>query len=534
MNFSILVCDNVHQEGVNLLLQRTGFRVELNADPSPDSLRPKLAECHALVVRSATKVTGELLQGAPNLKVIGRAGTGVDNIDVNEATRRGIVVMNTPGGNTVAAAEQTIALIMAAHRHIPQAVASMKMGKWEKKRFQGREMAGKTLGVIGLGRIGSLVAERGRHGLKMNVLGYDPVTTPETAARLGARLCSLDELYEGSDVITVHTPLSKDTEGLIDARAFGKMKEGVVIVNCARGGIIDEEALLEALESGKIACAALDVFKQTPPSLHPLVEHPAVIATPHLGASTGEAQVNVAVSIAKQIIDYLEQGLIRNAVNVPAIDASQIAVIGPYLDLARRMAQFLARISPAGIKAMEVEYRGEIAKWDFHPITNAALVGLLSGFEGSEVNTVNASMIAEQRGIGVSETTVEEAAEPGSSLRIRAGFVNGTCLSVQGALIGRVGYEPRITGIDEFITEAVPAGPMLIVRNRDLPGMIAGMSGALAAARINIAQMNLSRDRVGGMAMSILNLDSPADESTLDTIRGIEGITSVEQVIVDS
>ncbi len=533
MEYRILVCDNVHQEGVNLLVQRPGFRVDVNTDPSPDTLKAKIAECHALVVRSAAKVTEDLLKAAHNLKVVGRAGTGVDNIDVPEATRRGIVVMNTPGGNTVAAAEQTIALIMAAHRHIPQAVASMKTGKWEKKRFQGREMAGKTLGVIGLGRIGSMVAERGRHGLKMKVLGYDPVTTPETAARLGAKLGTLEELYQKSDVITVHTPLSKETEGLIDARAFARMKDGVIIVNCARGGIIDEQALLEALESGRIACAALDVFKQTPPAVHPLVIHPRVIATPHLGASTGEAQVNVAVSIAKQIIDYLEKGVIRNAVNVPAIDASQMAVIGPYLDLAHRLAQFLARIAPAGINAMEVQYRGEIAKSNFRPITNAALVGMLSGVEGAEVNEVNASVIAEQRGIGVSETTVGEGAEPGSSLRLRATFVDGNCLSVHGALIGRVGYEPRITGIDEFVTEAVPYGPMLIVQNRDVPGMIAGMSGALAAAGINIAQMNLSRDRVGGMAMSILNLDSPAEESTLESVRGIEGITSVKQVIVD-
>lgn len=534
MKYCILVCDNVHEEGVRLFVQRPDFQVDLQSDLAGDSFKSKLTECHALIVRSATKVTSDVLKAAANLKVVGRAGTGVDNIDVQEATRRGIVVMNTPGGNTVAAAEQTIALIMAAHRHIPQAAASMKLGKWEKKRFQGREMAGKTLGVIGLGRIGSLVAERGRNGLKMSVLGYDPVTTPETASRLGARLCSLDELYRSSDVITVHTPLSKETEGLIDAKAFAKMKEGVIIVNCARGGIIDETALLEALQSGKIACAALDVFKQTPPSLHPLVDHPRVIATPHLGASTGEAQVNVAVSIAKQIIDYLEKGVIRNAVNVPAIDASQMALIGPYLDLAHRLAQFLARISSTGIKAVEVEYRGDLAKWDFHPITNAALVGMLSGFEGSEVNTVNASVIAAHRGIGVSETTVDEGADSGSSLRIRATFVDGTDLSVQGALIGRIGYEPRITGIDEFVTEAVPEGPMLIVKNRDVPGMIAGMSGALAEAKINIAQMNLSRDRVGGIAVSILNIDSPAVESTLDRIRGIEGITSVRQVIVDS
>jgi D-3-phosphoglycerate dehydrogenase len=500
---------------------------------APDELKRILGNYHGLVIRSATKVTKELLETATQLKVIGRAGTGLDNVDVAEATRRGIVVMNTPGGNSIATAEHTISMIMAAHRHIPQAVASMKEGKWEKKKFQGREMTGRTLGIIGLGKIGALVAKLAGRGLKMNVLGYDPVTTAEAASQMGVTIATLDEIFRRCDIITVHTPLNDETRDMVDADAFAAMRNGVIIVNCARGGIINEDALLAALESGKVAAAALDVMTVSPPGKHPLVMHPKVIMTPHLGASTGEAQINVAVAIAEQIIDYLEQGVAKNAVNVPTVDAKLSLKIGPYLDLAHRLAQFVTGLTPEGLVALEMVYSGEITGWDFKPITNAALVGLLSRFEGLEVNQVNAPMIAQERGIKVSQTTLTESADHGSSLEIKIKTKDGTVRSAQGALIRRKGREPRIIGIDTFVTEAVPAGPMLVVTNRDVPGMIAGMSGALAAGGINIAQMNLSRDRAGGMAMSIINIDEPAEEATLDAIRSIDGILSVNQVILD-
>ncbi len=533
MTHRILVSDNVHQQGIDRFTSRPGFAVEVKIGLPPDELTKILGDYHALVIRSATKVTKDLLEAATQLKVIGRAGTGLDNVDVVEATRRGIVVMNTPGGNSMATAEHTIGMIMAAHRHIPQAVASMKEGKWEKKKFQGREMTGRTLGIIGLGRVGALVAKLAWRGLKMNVLGYDPVTTSEAAAQMGVTLASLDEIFRRSDVITVHTPLNDDTRNMVDGAAFALMKNGVIVVNCARGGIINEEALLEALESGKVASAALDVMTVSPPGKHPLAMHPNVITTPHLGASTSEAQINVAVAIAEQIIEYLEKGVARNAVNVPTIDVKLSLKIGPYLDLARRLAQFLAGLMPQGIVALEMVYSGEIAGWDFKPITNSALVGLLSGFEGLEVNQVNAPVIAQERGIRVSQTTLTESADHGSSLEIKVKAKDGSMRSAQGALIRRKGDEPRIIGIDSFVTEAVPAGPMLVVTNRDIPGMIAGMSGVLAENGINIAQMNLSRDRAGGMAMSIINIDTPAGETTLDAIRNIDGILSVKQVILD-
>jgi D-3-phosphoglycerate dehydrogenase len=485
------------------------------------------------VIRGATKVNAEILEKASQLKVIGRAGAGVDNIDVREATRRGIVVMNVPGGNAVATAEHTISLIMSAHRHIPQATLSLKGGKWEKKKFQGREMAGRTLGVIGLGKVGGLVAKLGVLGLRMNVLGYDPAMSPDVIAKMGAKPSSLDEIFSKSDVITVHTPLNDETRGLIDEAAIRKMKDGVILVNCARGGIIEEEALLAALESGKVAAAALDVYTVTPPGSHPLVMHPNVITTPHLGASTGEAQINVSVGVMGQVIDFLKKGVIRNAVNAPAIDSAVSHKIWPYIDLARRLGQFIGRFAPTVITEVQAEYTGEISGWDVKPITNAALWGVLSGSEGSEVNFVNAAVIAESRGIRVSETTLKESVTDAPAIEIRVGLTDGSRLSVQGALIRRVGHEPRIIGIHGFVTEAVPSGPMLIVTNRDIPGMIAGMSGVLAADGINIAQMNLSRDRIGGRAMSIINLDTPADEKTLAKIRSIEGILSVKQVVLD-
>jgi D-3-phosphoglycerate dehydrogenase len=533
VTYRVLVADNVHEQGIALLRDRQGFEVDVHLGLSGDALKDMLVDHDALVVRSATLVTEAVLRDTPRLRVIGRAGSGLDNVDVREATRRGIVVMNVPGGNSESTSEHTIAMIMAIHRHIPQAVSSMKQGLWEKKKFQGREMAGRVLGVIGLGRVGSLVAQKAVKGLRMTALGFDPATTPQAAAGLGVKLAPLDEIFRRSDIITVHTPLNQETQGLINESALAKMKDGVFLVNCARGGIIDEAALLKALDSGKVGAAALDVFAGSPPGDSPLVMHPKVLATPHLGASTREAQINVSVAVVEQIIDYLERGVIRNAVNVPALDAHQSARLGPFLDLARRLGQFIGGLGTASIDSLEVMYRGEVATMDFKPITNAALVGFLSRFEGTEVNEVNAPVTAQDRGIRVSETTVSESPDHGSTLELRTVSEDGGTRSIHGALIRRIGREPRIIGINGFVTEAVPAGPMLVVTNRDVPGMIAGISGTLARSGINIAQMNLSRDCAGGRALSIINIDTPLDQETADAIRSIDGILSVHQVILD-
>ncbi len=533
MTHHILVLENMHPQGIDLLRSRSGFQVSVETDLDPAALTEAVGDYDALVIGDSTIVGPDLIRAAARLKAIGIAGAGVSNVDVTEATRAGIAVMSTPGGIAVATAEHAIGLMMALHRHIPQAAASMKEGKWEKKKFQGREMAGRTLGVIGLGMVGSVVCRLASKGLRMNVLVYSRAATPEAAAQAGAKLAPLDELLAMSDVVTIHAPLNRETRGLLDARAFEKMRAGVLIVNCAAAEIVDEKSLLEALESGKVSAAAIDVFGVEPPGENPLAMHPRVIATPHLGGSTAEADLNLATAVAEQLIDYLEKGIAKNAVNLPAVEAPDQARLRPYLDLAQRLAAVLAWLAPGPVTDMDVEYRGEIATWNLRAMTNAALVGFLTRIEGLEVNEVNAAVIAQERGIRVSQTTFKAGLDYASSIAVRTRFSDGTSRMLEGALVQRVGFEPRIIGIDRFITEAVPAGPMLFVANRDVPGMIAGMTSVLASRGINIAQMNLSRESVRGNALAIINLDEPADEEALEGIRSIDGILSVQQVVLD-
>ncbi|MFH0823530.1 MAG: phosphoglycerate dehydrogenase [Pseudomonadota bacterium] len=529
----VLLTDNVHGIAAEMLRDRAGFEVDVRTGSDPQSLKKVIGKYEAVVIRSTTKITADVIQAADNLKVIVRAGSGTDNIDTVEATKRGVVVMNTPGGNSQAAAEHALGLILALHRHIAPAVESLKAGRWEKKKFQGHEIAGRTLGVLGLGRIGGIVAARAAKGLKMRVLAYDPAVTPETMRQMGIESAGVEEIFSRADVITVHIPLNDSTRGLIDSGAIGRMKPGVMLVNTARGGIIDEDALFQGLESGKVAAAALDVFSVQPPGKSPLIMHPRVVATPHLGASTAEAQVNVAVSAAEQIIEYLEDGVIRNAVNAPALQASDLSRVGPYLRLAGKLARFVGSLCAPGVSSVDVEYFGQPASWDLRPMTNSALVGLLSSFHIEHVNHINAASIAKERGIGITETARREGDEYPSSIGIKIRRTDGSVRSVHGAVFRRQGDEPRITEIDGFVTEAVPSGPMLVVTNRDVPGMIAAVAGALAAERVNIAQMNLSREKIGGKAISIINTDQPAGEKTLAGIRRIDGILSVDQVIMD-
>ncbi len=532
MPYKLLICGTVHQEGLELLKSDKDFEVTLRPNLNVTELAAIIGDYDALIVRPDTAVNAEVLRPAKKLKALGRAGGAIDNIDVAEATRRGVVVMNTPGVNTIATAEHTLSLIMAAYRHIPQATASMKAGKWEKKRFQGHEITDKTLGLLGLGRVGSMVARKACQALKMRVIGYDPAFTERAAAQMGVKFVGFRELISTADVISVHVPFNSSTACLLGPEEFSVMKDGVIIINTAHGGLLNEGALLEALNAGKVSQAALDAFQTTPPGLTALIEHPNVIATPQVGASTQEAQVNVALTVIHQVMDFFHKGVIRNAVNVHSIDESARRKIAPYLDLAGRLGSFLGQVVPAGITAMEVEYIGDLGP-ELEPITNTALAGLLSVFEGSEVNVVNAMYLAENRGIRVSETTLKEGSTYGPSIEVRIASKDGKHFSVQGALIRRIGYEQRIIGIGPFLTEAVPCGPMLIITNEDRPGMIAGMSGALAARGANIAQLNLSRDSIGGLAMAIINLDEAADDETLETIRSVDGILSVRQVILD-
>ncbi|MDO8426836.1 MAG: phosphoglycerate dehydrogenase, partial [Deltaproteobacteria bacterium] len=417
----ILISDSMSNKAVEILKATPGITVDVITGLKPEELKAKIKDYHGLVVRSATKATAEIIEAAENLKVIGRAGTGVDNIDMTAATKKGIVVMNTPGGNTVTTAEHAVAMMMALSRNIPQATASMKRGEWEKKKFEGTEVTGKTLGILGVGNIGSVVASRAQ-GLKMNVIAYDPFISPEAADKLGISLVSMDELFKKSDFISIHVPLTNETKNLVNAGAFQKMKKGVKIINCARGGIVDEKDLAEAIKAKIVSGAAFDVFEKEPPQAdNPLLQLEEVILTPHLGASTLEAQENVAIAIAEQIADYLTTGSIRNAVNVPSIPAELLVSLGAYISLGEKLGSFQGQILKGGIEEITVEYSGEVVNYDVAPITIACIKGLLDKVLDTYVNFVNAPYIAKERGIKIVEVKSSRPTDFASSITIKVG-----------------------------------------------------------------------------------------------------------------
>lgn len=521
----ILVCDGLEQAGVERL--RSAAEV-VNEQPSISAadLGEIIGDYDALIVRSKTKVTADLIERGRSLRVIGRAGTGVDNIDVAAATRRGIVVMNAAAGNTVTTAEHTVAMLMALARQIPQAVASTKAGRWEKNRFLGVELMGKTLGVIGLGRIGSVVASRAR-AFEMNVLAYDPYFTREAARDLGIEMASLDEIFARADFITLHTPLTDETRGIIDAAAIAKMKPGVRLINCARGGLIVESDLAAAIRSGKVAGAALDVFEQEPtPADNPLLALDQVITTPHLGASTQEAQLGVATMIAEQILDFLESGAIRGAVNMPAVSAELLAVIGPYITLGEKIGLFQGQVFGHDLREVEIEYSGEVAEHDVKPITQAILAGLLSPVI-ERVNMVNAAVVAEERGIKVSESSHRRARDFASMIRVRAVTAERES-EVAGALFGR--RDARIVRINGFNLEAIPKGDMLFIFNRDVPGVLGRIATFIGSRGVNIGRLYLGRKEVGGNAVALIQIDEAMAEGAVNELASLPEIISVKQV----
>ncbi len=519
----VLVSDNLSARGVEILRSAEGIEVDVKTGLKPEELQAVIGEYDALVIRSATKVTADVLEHATRLKVIGRAGIGVDNVDVPEATKRGIVVMNTPGGNAVTTAEHALALIMSLVRNIPQATMSMKQGKWEKKKFQGHELCGKTLGVVGLGNIGSIVADRAQ-GLKMKVVAYDPYISEDRAATLGVELVDLDELYGRSDIITIHVPLLDETRNLIDADAIGKMKDGVYIVCAARGGIVDEDALLQALESGKVAGAALDVFRKEPPGLTPLVAHERVVCTPHLGASTVEAQEAVAIQVAEQIVDYLTRGTIRNAVNVPSVPAEVLAQMEPYLDLARSLGRLQAQLGVEGLTCVQLQYSGRMAEGRTSLLTAAALEGLLAASVGERVNLVNAPVVARERGIRVVESSVADGEDYTAFMRLVVETRHGR-FTLAGAIFGR--REPRIVEIDGIPIEAIPRGELLVFWNYDRPGLVGSIGTTLGKHAINIGQMQFGREAPGGRAVTVVNVDTPVPADVLEELRALPNVISV-------
>jgi D-3-phosphoglycerate dehydrogenase len=522
----VLVSDPLSNKGLEILAKAKNLKIDIKAGLPPEELKKILPDYDAIIIRSETKLKAEIIEVATSLKVIGRAGIGLDNVDLPAATKRGIVVMNTPQENAIAAAEHTLAMIFSISRKIPQATASMKAGKWEKKKFMGVELHNKTLGLIGIGVIGTIVADRGR-GLKMKLIGYDPYLSAEVAEKKGVELVSFDELLARSDFISIHTPLTDETRNLIHKDTFMKMKDGVILVNCARGGIINERDLYDALKAGKVAGVALDVFEKEPATGNPLLELDEVISTPHLGASTGEAQENVAIAIAQQVVDYLTLGEARNAVNIPMVSPDILPFLRPYLRLGEKLASFLGQISDYAIEEVIIEYHGELVEYGTKPITTSILKGLLAPFVGETVNFVNAPIMAKERGISVTESS-SAANEDFSNLiaiTVRSKMEKNY---IAGTLFGR--KELRIVRLDDFIIEAIPEGHILLVKNYDRPGVIGNIGTTLGSRNINIAMMQFGRDRLGGNAISLLHLDAPLPPGILGEILRMPNIISVREI----
>jgi D-3-phosphoglycerate dehydrogenase len=525
----IFVADDISETGLQPL-RDAGFHVEKRVRLSPAELRAALTGCAGLVVRSETKVTSDLMDGAEALRVVGRAGVGVDNIDVPAATERGIVVMNAPDGNTITTAEHTIALLVALARRIPQANSSLKSGRWERKAFIGVELQGKTLGIVGMGRIGRTVAARAR-AFGMKIVAYDPFIAPEQARDAEAELAPLDELFASADFISVHTPLTPETRGVIGREAFVQMKQGVRIINCARGGLVDESALYDAIKSGKVAGAALDVFVEEPPAVdHPLLLLDEVIATPHLGASTAEAQEGVAFTVAEQMRDYLLSGALRGAVNVPSLGTKELALLRPYIELAEKLGRFQAQLVDSAVREVKLEFAGELVELNAAPVTRSFLAGLLRDVS-ARVNAVNAFLIAEERGIGVTTSYFRAGPDFVPAIRTRV-LSNVTEQSLAGTIFGfgEQAREGRITEIDGFHLEATPRGHMLVMRNRDVPGVIGRVGTILGERGVNISRFHLGRRERGGEAMAVIEVDAAIDKETLKALREVESIVSAIEI----
>ncbi len=524
--YRVLVSDKVSEKGLEILKRAGGISVDVKTGISADELKSLIKAYDALVVRSSTKVTAEVIEAADRLKVIGRAGIGVDNVDVPAATRKGIVVMNTPQGNAVAAAEHTISLMCALARNIPQATALLKAGTWDRSRFMGVELSGKTLGLVGVGNIGSIVAQRAQ-GLMMKVIVYDPYVTEEMAKAKGVELVSLDELLDRSHVISVHTPLTDETRNIIDQEAFEKMRPGVMIINCARGGIINEKALHKALKSGKVAGAALDCFEVEPAVGNPLFEFDRVICTPHLGASTDEAQENVAIAIAEQLVDYLNNGVLQNTVNVPSVSLELLPQLMPFSDLAERLGGFVAQLFHSAIENVAIKYVGEVTKFPVAPLKAAVLKGLLHPHVGDVVNFVNAPLMAEERGIKVTEQSTSKAEDYASLISVFASSREESH-SITGSLFGR--REPRLVELDDCPLGGVLAGHLLLIRNEDRPGVIGNIGTLLGKNNINIASIKVGRDRAGGTGMTLLKFDARLSQALIDEMGKFPHVLSVKQL----
>lgn len=527
--YRVLLADDIVAEGVERLRASESLEVVDRAGIEADELRSLIGRFDALIVRSRTKVTREILaEGAPRLKVIGRAGIGVDNIDVDEATRRGIVVLNAPGGNVISAAEHTLALMLAVVRHIPQADAALRRGNWERSRFRGIELHGKTLGLVGAGRIGREVARRAR-ALGMRVVAYDPYLSRERAAREGIELVTLPDLLEGSDVVSVHCPLTDETKGMLGARELGMMRPGAYLVNAARGGIVDEAALAASLREGRLAGAAFDVFEEEPPpSDHPLLKLERAVAVPHLGGATDEAQRSVGIEICEAVRAALVAGNIYSAVNVPDLALEEYSELATLMDLARRLGSVLGGLTRGSYRSLEVRYIGG-REQALRPITASAAVGLLSGIVEPPLNLVNALHLAADRGLSVSQVARPSGRGNGEKIELELQTAEDR-MAITGALTG--GERPRITRIGEFHVDVAPRGTILILKNRDVPGVIGKVGTVLGDAGVNIGEYHQARREAGGEALAAISVDGVVDREVIGRLAALDEVAGVWQIVL--
>ena len=521
MTVRVLISDKMDPRAAAIFRER-GIEVDEITGQTPDELKAIIGDYDGLAIRSSTKVTKALLEAATNLKVVGRAGIGVDNVDISAATARGVVVMNTPFGNSITTAEHAIALMFALARQLPEADASTQQGKWEKNRFMGVEVTGKTLGLIGCGNIGSIVATRAL-GLKMKVAAFDPFLTPERAVELGVDKVELEEMLRRADFITLHTPLTDQTRNILSRENLARAKPGVRIINCARGGLIDEQALKEALDSGHVAGAALDVFEKEPATASPLFGTPGFISTPHLGASTSEAQVNVAIQVAEQMSDYLLLGGVTNAVNMPSLSAEEAPRLKPYMALAEKLGKLAGQILGEDVRSVSVEVEGAAAQLNQKPITGAVLAGLMSSYSDS-VNMVNAPLLAKQRGLDVREVRHDREGAYHTLVALEAMTRKGL-RRVAGTLLGK--DEARLVELFGIEIDAELEGAMLYIVNTDTPGFIGKLGTALGDAGINIATFNLGRRKARGDAAALIAVDGEIGLDVLETLGALDGVRKV-------
>lgn len=523
----ILVSDALSEEGLKILRETEGFEVDVKTGLKPEELKEIINAYDALIVRSATKANKDLIQAATKLKVIGRAGVGLDNVDLPAATERGIVVMNTPAGNTISTCEHTMSMLMALARSIPLANATTKKGEWKRSKFMGIELYKKTLGIVGLGRIGREVASRAL-SFGMKILAYDPFLSREVAQDLGIEVANLETLFKNADFITVHVPLTDDTKHMISEKEISLMKKNCRLINCARGGIIDEVALIKAIKEGRIAGAALDVFEKEPPDPeNELLKLDNVVVSCHLGASTEEAQVNVAIEVAECVRDYLLGKGIRNAANYPSIDAELYKILQPYIIMSEKLGSFASQIIEGAIQEIEIRYTGEINKYDTASLSMAIVKGLLTPILKDAVNYINAIPVARSRGIKIEQTksSTEEDFVNLVSIKI---ITDKETRTVAATLSPK--REPRIVRIDDFYVEASPSGCLLVMKNWDKPGIIGNIGTLMGKHSINIAAMTFGRKTQGGVAVSILNVDSPVSQELLEQIKKIENILEVKVI----